>query len=138
MTATNEINRKVMAEFRANGGIVPSRVHPSPLLILHTIGAKTGQPRENPLAYLPDDDSFAIFGTNAARPSNPDWYHNLRAHPKAVIEVGSERIPVAARVVDGEEKHRLWSAQVAVMPLFAEYEQKVSRAIPVIVLERYT
>lgn len=91
----------------------------------------------NPLAYQTDDgDRFVIFASKGAAPTNPDWYYNLRANPDATIEVGTETIPVHARVTEGEERERLWSAAKEAIPGFAVYEQRTTRKIPVIVLER--
>lgn len=106
------------------------------LLLLHTVGAKSGAPRVNPLAYRPVGDGWAIFGSYAGAPSHPAWYRNVVANPDVEIEVGTETIPVRARVAEGEERERIWSAQKADIPTFADYEAKTDREIPVIVLER--
>lgn len=142
-------NRRVMDEFRANGGRVrlttvaegvPEEALaglPTPtLLILHTTGAKSGLPRENPLAYQAVGDAFAVFASNGARPENPSWYHNLLAHPRARIEVGSETFDVRARVAEGAERDQIWEWQKATQPGFAAYETQSPRTIPVVILER--
>ena len=89
----------------------------------------------NPLAYQRDGDRFVIFASKGAAPTNPDWYHNLRANPEATIEVGIETIPVRARVTEGEERERLWSKAKKAIPGFAVYETRTLRTIPVVVLE---
>src|SRR5207237_442762 len=107
-----------------------------PLLLLHNKGAKTGAERVNPLVYQPVGNAFAVFGSKAGASTNPDWYHNLRAHPDTVVEVGTETIPVRARVAEGEERERIWERQKRDNPNFADYETLTTRPIPVVVLER--
>ena len=132
----NDFNRQIIDEFRANDGRVAGPFDGAPLLILHTTGAKSGAARVAPLVYLPDGDRYVIFASKGGSPTNPDWFHNLQAHPDASIEVGSETVPVVARVAEGDERERLFATQKKHMPAFAEYEQKTTRQIPVVVLER--
>ena len=137
MTDRNDWNQQIIKEFRENGGKVGGMFANATLLLLHTKGAKTGQPRLSPLAYLQlGPTSYAIFGSKAGMPTNPDWYYNLLAHPDASVEIGTETIPVRARVTQGEERERIWTRQKERMPGFADYERKTTRQIPVIVLER--
>lgn len=135
MTDTNDWNLGVIDEFRANDGVLGGMFEGMSLLLLHHTGAKTGTERVNPLVYLPDGDNYVIFASKAGAPTSPDWYHNIRANPNTTIEVGTESIPVTARVAEGDERERLWSTQKEVAPQFAEYESKTDRAIPVVVLE---
>lgn len=135
MTEYDDWNRRVVDEFRGNGGKV-AQFEGRPLLLLHHTGAKTGTERVNPLVYLPVGDDFAVFGSKAGADTNPAWYHNLRAHPDTTIEVGTETLPVRARVAESAERERIWEEQKLVNPNFAEYEQKTTRPIPVVVLER--
>lgn len=137
MTAPRSWNEGIIEEFRANQGRVGGQFQGVPILLLHHTGARTGTVRVNPLAYAIDGDRFVVFASKGGAPTNPDWYHNLRANPDVTIEVGTETIPVRARVTDGEERERLWSRQKSVMPGFAAYEQRTRRQIPVIVLERH-
>jgi len=131
----NDWNTKIIEEFRANGGQVGGPFEGAPLLLLHTTGAKTGQERVNPVMYRQLDGAWAVFASKAGAPTNPDWYHNLRAGPEASIEVGTKTIPVRARVAEGEERESIWSAHKAQWHGFADYEKKTSREIPVIILE---
>lgn len=131
----NDWNSQVIAEFRTNGGKV-KQFGRQPLLLLHTKGAKSGQERINPLAYLADGDRLLIFASRAGSPNNPDWYYNLIAHPDVTVEVGTEKFGVTASVVEGEERDRLYAKQSSVNPAFAEYQQKTTRKIPVIALAR--
>jgi deazaflavin-dependent oxidoreductase (nitroreductase family) len=137
MTDANDPNRKIIEEFRANDGIVGGMFEGMPLLLLHHVGAKSGTERVNPLAYqrLPDD-SVAVFASKGGYPTNPDWFHNLVANPEVTVEVGTDRYPAKARVATGDERERIWSAQKKAFPQFTEYEEKVSRQIPVIVLDK--
>ncbi len=129
---TNEYNQQLIETFRANNGAMPNG---SPLLLLTTKGAKTGNVRVNPLAYTRDGDRYVIIASKGGYPTNPDWYHNLVADSEVTVEVDSKRFKARAVVVDGEERDRLFNAQAAVMPNFGEYQTKTTRQIPVIVLE---
>ena len=136
MTDTNDWNSKVIEEFRANDGKVGGAFDGFPLLLLHHVGAKSGVERVNPLAYQRVGDSWAVFASKGGAPTNPDWFHNLVAHPGVSIEVGSETHPVTARVAGDEERERIWNAQKEAYPNFAEYEDKAGdRKIPVVVLD---
>ena len=136
LDGVNEFNRGIIEEFRANGGKVGGPFEGAPMLVLHSTGAKSGKERLSPVVYQAVDDDWAVFASKAGAPDNPDWFHNLVAHPEAEIEVGTERVPVTARVLEGEERERIWSAQKQRMPGFAEYEQKTTRTIPVVLLTR--
>lgn len=129
-------NDKVIAEFRANQGRVGGQFEGAPLLLLHSTGAKSGQERVNPMMYQAVGEGFAVFASKAGADTNPDWYHNLRAHPQARIEVGTETIDVTARVLDSEERAPIWEEQKTRYPGFADYERKTDRVIPVVMLER--
>ena len=128
-------NDKIIEEFRANDGRVGAPFEGTPLLLLHTTGAKSGQPRVNPLAYQADGDRVVVFASKGGAPTNPDWYHNLLANPRVTVEVGSDTRKVTARVAQGDERERIWSRQKELVPGFADYEQKTTRQIPVIILE---
>jgi deazaflavin-dependent oxidoreductase (nitroreductase family) len=134
--ATDEFNRQVIEEFRANGGKVGGRHEGRPLLLLHTTGAKTGQSRINPVMYQAVGDDLAVFATHGGAPASPDWYHNLVAHPRTTVEVGSETFEVNARVAERDERDPIWTRQKEQYPIFAEYEQRTTRQIPVVILER--
>jgi deazaflavin-dependent oxidoreductase (nitroreductase family) len=131
-----DFNAAVIKEFRENGGKVGGPFEGAPMLLLNSTGAKSNQPRVNPMMYLADGDRFLVFASKAGAPTNPDWYHNLVAHPDASIEVGTEQFGVKATVVTGTERDELYARQAALYPGFAEYEAKTTRTIPVIALER--
>lgn len=136
MSTMNDYNRALIAEFRANGGVVGGRFAGRPLLLLTTTGRKSGQPRTMPLVYTTDGDRLVIIASKGGADTHPDWYHNLVAHPEATVELGREQFRARARVAEGEERARLYDRQAAQMPAFADYQQKTTRQIPVLVLER--
>jgi len=129
-------NTQIIQEFRANGGKVGGPFEGAALLLLHSVGARSGQERVHPMMYLAVGNSFAVFASKAGADTNPDWYHNLLAHPEASIEVGTETMKVTMRVLDDEERDPLWLEQKTRYPGFAEYEAKTSRRIPVVMLDR--
>ena len=129
-------NTAVIDEFRANQGKVSGNFEHIPLLLLHTTGAKTGRERIVPLAYQVVGDRFAVFASKGGAPTHPDWYRNVVANPSAVVEIGSETVPVTARVAQGDERDQIWQRQKELLPAFADYEHQTTREIPVVVLER--
>lgn len=129
-----DFNARIVEEFRANEGRVGGAFAGVPLLLLHHTGAKSGKRRVNPLAYLSDDGRYVVFASKGGAPTNPDWYRNLKAHPEATIEVGTDTIDVVASEATGDERERLFRTQAERVPQFAAYEQQAERVIPVIVL----
>ena len=132
----NDWNRAIIEEFRANGGKVGGQFAGMPLLLLHTVGAKSGQPRINPAACMRDGDRFVIVASKGGAPTNPDWYYNLVANPVVTVEVGTEKFQARATVAAEPERTRLYDQMAADRPNFAEYQRKTTRAIPVIILTR--
>ena len=122
MTEQNDWNRQM--------------IEGAPLLLLHTVGARSGQPRVNPLMYLPDGHRWIVFASKAGAPTSPDRYHNLVANPEVSIEVGTDTIPVTATFAQGDERDQLYSRQAALYPQFTEYEHSTTRRIPVVILTR--
>ena len=136
MENINDWNRQIIDEFHANGGKVGGQFEGAPMLLLTTTGAKTGQKRVNPMMYLADGKRLIVFASKAGAPTNPDWYHNLVAHPQVTVEVGTETFNAKATVLTGEGRDRLFAKQAELYPGFAEYQSKTSRIIPVVALER--
>jgi deazaflavin-dependent oxidoreductase (nitroreductase family) len=128
-------NSKIIDEFRANSGRVGGNFEGAPLLLLHTTGAKSGQERVNPMMYQAVPGGYAVFASKGGAPTNPDWYHNVLAHPKVKAEIGTETIDLLARIAEGDERDQIWTAQKTAYPGFADYEQKTTRQIPVIILK---
>ncbi|HEX9359069.1 MAG TPA: nitroreductase family deazaflavin-dependent oxidoreductase [Streptosporangiaceae bacterium] len=135
MAVAGDWNSKIIAEFRANGGKVGGQFEGAPLLLLHTVGAKSGQQRVTPMMYQDIGDGVAVFASKAGAPANPAWYHNLLANPRVSAEIGTRTVDVVARVAEGAERERIWEAQKAAYPGFAGYETKTTRQIPVVILE---
>ncbi|MCA9830955.1 MAG: nitroreductase family deazaflavin-dependent oxidoreductase [Dehalococcoidia bacterium] len=131
-----DFNKQVITEFRANAGKVGGNFAGASMLLLTAKGAKSGEERTTPLVCSQDGDRLVIIASKAGAPEHPAWYHNLRANPEATVEFGTETFRAKARVAEGAERDRLYAAQAAIMPTFNEYQQKTTRVIPVVVLER--
>jgi deazaflavin-dependent oxidoreductase (nitroreductase family) len=129
-------NENVVDEFRSNGGKVGGPFEGATLLLLTSTGAKSGQPRLAPLACLTIDEKLIIIGSKAGADTNPDWVHNLRANPRAHIEVGTDAYDVTARELPLEERDETYPKVVAVAPGFGEYQAKTNRVIPLFELQR--
>jgi deazaflavin-dependent oxidoreductase (nitroreductase family) len=129
-----DFNPPVIATFRANRGKVGGRFADSPILLLHTVGARTGHQRINPLTYLPDGDRFVVFASVRGGPRHPDWFHNVVASPSVQVEVGDETLPAIATVAEEPERSELFARQAAALPRFGEYQEKTDRTIPVVIL----
>lgn len=129
-----DFNKSIITEFRANKGIVGGTFTGIPLLLLTTIGRKTGLKRVNPLAYLHDGDRYIIIASFAGSPANPPWYFNLVSRPQVIVEVGSKRFQALATVLEEPERSELYNRMAGEMPLFHEYQNRTSRHIPVIAL----
>ena len=129
-------NQNIVEEFRTNGGKVGGPFEGATLLLLTSTGAKSGQPRLAPLAYLTVDQKMIIIGSKAGADTNPDWVHNLRANPRAHIEVGTDAYDVVARELPREERDEVYPKIVAVAPGFGEYQAKTSRVIPLFELQK--
>lgn len=136
MSDRNDFNQSVITEFRTNEGKVGGYFEHVSLLLLTTVGAKSGQPRISPLAYTTDGARLVIIASKGGAPTNPDWYYNLLANPTATVEVGNERFEARATVAEPQERERLYAQMAKQSPQFAEYQQKTSRKIPVVTLER--
>jgi deazaflavin-dependent oxidoreductase (nitroreductase family) len=136
MADPNDFNGKIIAEFRANGGQVGGPFAGSDILLLHHTGARSGAQRVSPLAYQRVGESFAIFASKAGAPENPAWYHNLIAHPDTSVELGTQVLPVRARVAEPAEREVIWKQLVERAPHFGQYAERAApREIPVIVLD---
>lgn len=134
--SVNAWNQSIIEEFRSNAGVVGGPFEGATLLLLHTTGAKSGRPRLNPLAYFGFDGKVFIVGSKAGADTNPDWVHNLRAHPNARIEIGTDAYDVTARELPADERDAVFAKVVAAAPGFGEYQAKTSRVIPLFELQR--
>lgn len=137
MSDEQDWNAEVIAEFRANQGEVAAPyADPPPMLLLHTIGAHSGREHVAPMRCLPDGETLYVFASAHGSDRHPDWYRNVVAHPDFTIEQGTETIPVHATELVGAERDAIFARQAARFPIFTEYQQKLTRTIPVIRLDR--
>lgn len=130
----NDFNAQVIEEFRANGGKAGGMFEGMPLVLVHNVGARSGKEYVTPLVYLGEDGRTFVFASKAGADNHPGWFHNLKANPDTTIEIGSDTVDVVAVELTGEERDRIYEAQKARQPQFAEYEAKTDRTIPVIEL----
>lgn len=136
MSEATDWNSGIIREFRENGGKVGGMFEGAPMIIIHSIGAKSGAVRETPLVSYSEDDRLFIFASKGGAPDNPAWYHNLVANPRIEVEVGTETFEVEARVLTGVERDEIYAKQAALLPNFAEYAANTTRTIPVVELKR--
>ena len=131
-----EFNRNLINEFRANNGVVEGPFAQAPLVLITTVGRKSGQRRTTPLVHSRSGDDVVIIASKAGAPTHPDWFHNVVANPQVTVELPGETFDATARVAEGEERDRLYRAQADLMPNFDEYAAATTRTIPVVVLSR--
>jgi deazaflavin-dependent oxidoreductase (nitroreductase family) len=129
-------NDNIIHDFRANAGWVGEPFNTDRLVLLHHVGARSGEARVSPLMSFPDDEGWVIVASKGGAPLNPAWFHNLQANPETVIEFGTETIPVTASVIPQPERDERWAGIVASNPGFASYEQRTERTIPLVRLTR--
>jgi deazaflavin-dependent oxidoreductase (nitroreductase family) len=130
-------NDDLIDHYRANGGHVTQGPFAGrQVLLLTTRGARSGQSRVNPLVFTRDGDRYIIVASKGGAPTNPDWYHNLLAHPHVTVEVRGEVFPAKATVITGPERDRLYAAHADLHPSFHDYVKRTDRIIPVIALDR--
>ena len=129
-------NQKIIEEFRANNGVVGGTFEGATIVLLHTTGAKSGKARTNPLVALAESGRLFVFASAAGADTNPDWYHNLVANPQVTVELGAERFPATAKVLDRTDRDEIYAKQAAKSATFAGYQTKTTRLIPVVELVR--
>lgn len=130
----DDFNRRNIEEFRANHGRLGGNFEGAPVLLLHSIGARSGAERVSPMMYLADGERYLIFASAAGADKNPAWYWNLIANPTATIEVGDEQLTVRAVELGGAERDEKYAVQAQRYPGFAEYQRRTTRTIPVLAL----
>jgi deazaflavin-dependent oxidoreductase (nitroreductase family) len=128
------INRRVIDQFRSGGEI--DGMHRDRLVLLTTVGAKSGRPHTSPVMFHPDGDRLLVIASNMGAPRHPDWYVNLVANPRVTVEVGDDRYEAVAETVTGPERERLWAMLKESYPFFADHEASTGRTIPVVILTR--
>jgi F420H(2)-dependent quinone reductase len=120
--------------YRATGGKLFGRMGKSPILLLNTVGRKSGKKRTSPLLYVLDGEDFMIIASKGGAPTHPAWYLNLRDNPDATVEIGDREVRVSAEEADPEEKARLWGKMVEIYPTYDDYQKKTEREIPLLIL----
>jgi deazaflavin-dependent oxidoreductase (nitroreductase family) len=124
------------ALYRATGGRIGHRVPGAPpMLLLDHVGAKSGAKRTSPLVYVRDGNDLVLVASKGGYPKNPGWFYNLQANPDTEVQVGSEHRSVHARIVDPEERKRLWPMALKVYGGYADYQRRTEREIPLVILE---
>jgi deazaflavin-dependent oxidoreductase (nitroreductase family) len=136
MPDQKDINRQMIEDFRASRNEPDGPMTGRPLLLITTTGARSGKSRTTPIMYVREGDRLLVIASNAGAPADPDWYRNLVAHPEVTVEVGKETFPATAVVMEGAERARLWAYIVERYPFFNDHQQKITREIPVVALER--
>ena len=124
-------NEKVVEDFRANGGKISGVMAGKNVMLMTTIGAKSGQPRMNPVGYLRDGDRLILIASNGGQDKHPSWYHNLKANPTVTIDLGDGPFEAVATEITGQERNDLYARAIEVEPAFAAYETTTDRKIPV-------
>lgn len=133
---TMEWARDQVARYESSGGTEGTELNGMPVIILTSVGAKTGKIRKTPLMRVEHDGQYAAVASLGGAPKNPVWFHNLVADPHVELQDGPEKWDFTARLVEGDEKAVWWERAVAAYPDYAEYQKKTDRKIPVFVLER--
>lgn len=129
-----EWNNQIIAEFRANEGKVGGQFEGAPILLLHTIGARSGEERVTPMMYLQLGERRFVFASAAGADRHPAWFHNLVANPDVTVEVGTETLAARAVPLSGDERDRVFDEQATRYPAFRGYAEKTDRTIPVVEL----
>jgi proline iminopeptidase len=135
--AENLFGEEHVRRYRETGGEVGHDwKRGSKILLLTTKGRKSGEPRTTPLIYENAGDAYVVVASKGGAPEHPGWYANLAKTPEVELQVRDEIFPAHARVVDGEERERLWKLAAQQWPAYDDYAKKTDREIPVVVLER--
>jgi deazaflavin-dependent oxidoreductase (nitroreductase family) len=134
--AFDQMNHRVIDEFRANGGKAGGVFEGKQLVLVHHTGAKSGIERIAPLVTLLDGGRFYIFASKGGADTHPDWYRNLEANPTVTVEFGTDTFTATARILEGAERDEIYAKQVEVEPQFGEYQRNTERVIPVVELVR--
>lgn len=132
----SDFNQQIIEEFRANDGKVGGYFANNTLLLLHTIGAKSGKERVNPLVTFEDGDRLVVVASKGGAPSHPDWYYNIVANPIVSVEYGTNKFQARASVASEPERTQLYEKMESKMASFSEYKEQAGRVIPVVTLSR--
>lgn len=136
--STSDWARKQAETFEASNGAEANTLRGMPIILLTSVGAKTGKLRKTALMRVEHDGDYAVVASLGGAPKHPVWYYNLKAHPHVELQDLAERHDYIAREVSGDERAAWWERAVAAYPPYADYQEKTDRLIPVFVLERKT
>lgn len=132
--STSEWARKQAELYEETNGEEGGTVNGVPVVVITSVGAKSGNLRRNPVIRVEHDGKYAAVASKGGAPEHPTWFHNFVAHPHVELQDGADRRDYEARVLDGEEREEWWSRAVAVWPDYEGYQQKTDREIPVFLL----
>lgn len=128
--------REQVEKFEASNGQEANTLNGDPIVVITSVGAKSGKLRKNPVMRVERDGTYVAIASKGGAPEQPEWYYNLVAHPEVELQDGAEKHTYRARIAEGEERADWWAHAVATWPTYAEYQQKTDREIPVFLLER--
>jgi F420H(2)-dependent quinone reductase len=123
---------------RLSGGRVGNHMGGQPVLLLHHVGAKSGKRYATPLGYIKDGDAYVVVAAAAGHPHHPGWYYNVKAKPRATIDIKGQSMEILAEVAAQEKRARLWAQLSAQFPQFDAYQKKIERTIPIVLLHPQT
>ena len=127
--------RDQVEAYEASGGTEATTLQGVPVVVVTSVGAKSGKLRKNPVMRVEHDGRYALVASKGGTPENPTWYHNLVAHPTVELQDGPDRREYTVRVAEGAERESWWERAVEVWPAYADYQKKTDRQIPVFVAE---
>jgi F420H(2)-dependent quinone reductase len=127
--------RDQVARYEESGGTQATTLKGVPVVVVTSVGAKSGKLRKNPVMRVEHDGSYALVASKGGAPEHPTWYHNLVANPRVEVQDGPDRREYTVRIAEGEEREIWWKRAVDVWPAYAEYQTKTDREIPVFVAE---
>lgn len=133
--AVNIMNSIVMSLYRASGGRIANKMQKGPIVLLTTVGAKSGKPRTNPVLYTMDGPNLVTVASAGGSPKNPDWFVNLMHNPEATVTIRKEKRKVHGRKASPEERARLWPQMTAAYSTYDDYQKRTKREIPIVILE---
>ena len=128
--------RNQVEAFEASHGAEANTMNGDPIVVITSVGARSGTLRKNPVMRVERDGAYVAIASKGGGPEHPEWYHNFVAHPEVELQDGGEKHVYVARVVEGDERADWWQLAVDTWPTYAEYQRKTDREIPVFVLER--
>lgn len=127
--------RDQVEAYEASGGTEATTLRGVPVVVVTSVGAKSGKLRKNPVMRVEHDGRYALVASKGGAPSHPTWYHNLVAHPRVELQDGPDRREYTVRVAEGAERAQWWERAVAVWPDYADYQTRTDREIPVFIAE---